>query len=186
MSKPTKNPPRERNINLRLDDKCFRILQKEAGVNYQPLGTYAAGVLNKYLNFYLKLEKRGDVPMPNVILREVYNSLKEEEIGKIQEITKTFGQDNLKLTGNAMSVEHIVYALERWFGHTSLDYRTIQNDKDQNKIIISSRHNLGMNWSKITSGSIIDVLHDAGAECKPIDISENIFSIEVKKEKFNY
>ena len=175
------NKSKGNTITFRLDDDCHNDLISEARNNNLPIATYTTQIINNYLRFYNKLEKRGDVPIPRKILREVYDSISSEKIQNVEKATTKFGLENLILTDNADFLDHILDSLTRWFSYSKLDFRVI-TESNTKKVRIACRHNLGKNWSQITMNSIISVLKDAGGKVSDTPkITEDIFAFNIVK-----
>lgn len=165
-------------ISFRLQEsEQLKKLATQKGMTVSALSTR---IIENYLNYYHYVENYNFIAMPRNMLSEIYNKVDIERAEKIIDIGTKIALSDIKLNYDEPRLTDIINYLHVWFDHNNF----ILSNFDKNGYFkFVCRHDMGKNWSKITSKILSQIFLTLGYESKVIEVEEDNFSFQVTKNK---
>ena len=173
-------------LNIRLDEKNFEILNKISHESSQSPSTFGSHIVKQWIEFYYCKMRRGDVIFSQSILRKLLDALDKSHIDEISEFMANYIIKEIKMQeGNvdySVLVDHILKWNKANHLHMSIIEKTNHHNTNESDIF-TSRHNLGGNWSEMECKTYKRVFEMIGRTILSSEYDDDTFSFEVIKKR---
>jgi hypothetical protein len=165
-------------ISYRLQDaEELKNLAVQKGIT---VSTLSSRIIEKYIDYYHHIENYNFIAMPRSMLMEIYNQVEPIKSGSIIDIGTKIALADLKLIYDDPKLLDVINYLHVWFDHNNFILKHFDKN-GQYKLVC--RHEMGQNWSQITSDILLQIFVRLGYTGNVIEVEDDNFSFQVNKEK---
>ena len=164
-------------ISYRLHDaEALKNLADQKGVT---VSTLSSKIIENYLNYYNYIENYNFIAMPRTMLTELYNAVDPSNSKSIIDVATKIALSDLKLSYDDPNLLDVINYLHVWFDHNNFILKHFDKNT-QYKLVC--RHDMGRNWSDITSQILTQIFIQLGYQSKVIEFHDDNFSFQVDKK----
>ncbi len=171
MSDKTKNNP----ISFRLSDDDLKRLEILANSFDVPKSTMATNIIENALNENLQEFQVNHISYPRPIIKKLFVELDEKQIILMIATTNSYNKEVIESTKSYHSSETILNNLKKTWKTYGCKIRIT---KLKDSTVIEIHHELGRNWSKITSATTSFILELLDYKINSTFVTEDWFKVE--------
>jgi len=172
-------------LNIRLDEKNFEILNKISRESSQSPSTLGSYIVKQWIEFYYCKMRRGDVIFSQPILKKLLDALDKSHIDDVSEFMANYIIKEIKMQEGDVKYSVLVDHIIKWNRANHLPISVIEktnHDANESDIFVS-HHNLGRTWSEMECKTYMQAFEMIGKTIMSNEYDEDTFSFEVIKTR---
>jgi hypothetical protein len=167
-----------RQLNVRLNQKNFAILEQISREINQSPSTVGSQIISQWVEFYYYKIHRGDVVLSRQILKKIISILDKSRIDEVSKFMARHIINEIRLQEGEVTYPVLTEHILKWNKGNGLQLNKIRHNDNQDVECLDvfiSKHNLGCNWSEL--------------ECKTYTyafemVKQNVMNSEYDEEMF--
>lgn len=167
-------------LSFRLPSERVDLLKKEAKAKKISLNVLANHIFDAYFDFGLSAKNSGFIFMPKKTLREIVNTLSEEEMMKLAKgPMKSNFIDLVYMLKGKLTLQSFLNTFLAWARDSSFPYR---DDFDDGSRTITLNHDMGKKWSMLLREALTQCFQDIASRAT-FETREDVIVIKIRGEE---
>jgi hypothetical protein len=171
-----------RQLNIRLNQKNFAILEQISREINQSPSTVGSQIISQWVEFYYYKIHRGDVVLSRQILRKIIGILDKSKIEEVSKFMARHIINEIRLQEGEVTYPILTEHILKWNKGNGLQLNKIRhndNQDDECLDVFISKHNLGCNWSELECKTYTNAFGMVKQNVMHSEYDEEMFCIKV-------